>query len=804
MQSVPRRGRARRRSTCARFESPGRHGGRCPDRARPSRRRARPWPVASLLIAIFALGACESGSGGDDTPDRDPIDAGPDGSREPTPDAAADAASDAAPDAVPDAAPIVFPEACQGDRCDCAEAAVALRENLCYAQAAAAEPGGDVVVVGYIHPDDGAPAWVARFAPGGGVRWSHGLQEGRGASSVTATPGSRWVVGGRTSGQGDALQCSVPWLAGLDPHGRIVWQRTIPACGRVKALATLGGGDVVAAVTADGIRLVATNASDGSALWSSLVPESRAGDQPSGLFVDDDDVVHLSAVLSPQSATPRGLFARYAPDGDPLALERTELSDDGRVTAGPLGGTDAELRITYALVGPHEQSRIERVDADGHVAWSIPTPPFELASTVVPLADGAMFTTKDLTRVMGISSDGVLRFVQSLTEYPVSLSASLAARPDGRAVLALNHFGQPRGTLLTTVDADGDGPLLEPNCGWPQVVGPASVLVNLHARDGMIHLHRRRRAEGYEVPYATVLGADGHRRDTRPLDAPVFEGALIASSAPIAGGWLFAGLRDERAWAARVDFDGTVRWTLPEAQSAELFAIGLIAPTADGGWSLAADRRPVPGSTHGPIARLLRFDADGALLWAREYGDPEREHTRRSLAALPDGGFALGGDFGVAGGGARRRPYVLRVDADGEQRWLYESPPLDDFARVVAALPLVDGGVVVFETGRVVRMRDGEIDGVLVERAQTYRQVVADGDGFVALVQDAEGAFVVRFDAALGEVERWPVPDIFLGDILTGLAVIPEGYVVLYEDDSADDVMLVIGRDGAPLCATLR
>jgi hypothetical protein len=65
----------------------------------------------------------------------------------------------------------------------------------------------------------------------------------------------------------------------------------------------------------------------------------------------------------------------------------------------------------------------------------------------------------------------------------------------------------------------------------------------------------------------------------------------------------------------------------------------------------------------------LRLDAKGNVVWDKTFGGPKDDSpTRKALAALPDGGFALaGGTYSKGAGDAD--VWVVRLDGNGNVLW---------------------------------------------------------------------------------------------------------------------------------------
>ena len=89
-------------------------------------------------------------------------------------------------------------------------------------------------------------------------------------------------------------------------------------------------------------------------------------------------------------------------------------------------------------------------------------------------------------------------------------------------------------------------------------------------------------------------------------------------------------------------------------------------------------------------AVLWRLDNNGGPLWQRSFGGPNLADEAVSLAALPGGGFALGGHTASKGAG-KQDGWLVVTDADGKQRWDRTIGTAAD-ERLTAIAPLRHGG----------------------------------------------------------------------------------------------------------------
>jgi murein DD-endopeptidase MepM/ murein hydrolase activator NlpD len=153
---------------------------------------------------------------------------------------------------------------------------------------------------------------------------------------------------------------------------------------------------------------------------------------------------------------------------------------------------------------------------------------------------------------------------------------------------------------------------------------------------------------------------------------------------------------------ARLDVTGNVQWL--RISSPRIFQLGIdgkgIAPTADGGFVVAAEYRTIYSQPQIGAKDLLvfRIDADGGILWSRTVGDGFHDARAGQIEATPDGGAIVAGYRTVAGFFLPTEMWVFKLNGDGTFAWgsLYGSAsgngtPSESASRL---LPTSDGGYV--------------------------------------------------------------------------------------------------------------
>jgi hypothetical protein len=136
---------------------------------------------------------------------------------------------------------------------------------------------------------------------------------------------------------------------------------------------------------------------------------------------------------------------------------------------------------------------------------------------------------------------------------------------------------------------------------------------------------------------------------------------------------------------------GTVQWQTPLTNdNMENGAADLVALPDGGAVVLSSVRTDFFNQN----AKLLKINADGSPAWSSEFGLPDADEFAVRLLADSDGGFTVGGygTYGAAGEGISDL-FLAKTDANGTLLWLKNYPkPATQFARDL--LRAADGGIV--------------------------------------------------------------------------------------------------------------
>ena len=116
----------------------------------------------------------------------------------------------------------------------------------------------------------------------------------------------------------------------------------------------------------------------------------------------------------------------------------------------------------------------------------------------------------------------------------------------------------------------------------------------------------------------------------------------------------------ELPFLLRIDPQGTVIWERHMSREIGFLDVTRVVSVGESGYAVSGVGRLGEG-------RLLRLDADGNLLWSKQYDGNWNIVHGFSVDVAPDGGFVIAGAAHPAGGTSV--PAVIRTDADGTVLW---------------------------------------------------------------------------------------------------------------------------------------
>jgi hypothetical protein len=114
----------------------------------------------------------------------------------------------------------------------------------------------------------------------------------------------------------------------------------------------------------------------------------------------------------------------------------------------------------------------------------------------------------------------------------------------------------------------------------------------------------------------------------------------------------------------RLDAQGNALWT---KSYTDLGWIVSAHPSHDGGWVTAGSAYAQGAGRENTDARILKFDADGELVWAATFGDQKRQEAH-GVYPIDDGGYLVAGSTESSTGGGLDT-WVARLTAGGQMVW---------------------------------------------------------------------------------------------------------------------------------------
>jgi hypothetical protein len=350
---------------------------------------------------------------------------------------------------------------------------------------------------------------------------------------------------------------------------------------------------------------------------------------------------------------------------------------DNFTTVLPTGDGGALLAGSTNSFSPTPRDAwLMKVDALGHPAWQLAYADREVATDVVEMADGYLFTagrlgvTVDRLDLVRTDPNGSIGWTKSY-DHPDGIGpARIVKTSEGGFLVA--------GTRSALTAADFFAARFD----------PAGALV-----------------------WAKTYGGDDNDDAHAAIATP--DGGFLLVGETSSFGVTFTG-----AWIVKIDAQGNLQWQRVFDQGGNFYGnIAVASPL--GGYLIG-------GHTVG-AGLLLRLDAGGAVTWGRYYDAGTDNDYLMAGAAYPDGSFGVVGSRGL---GDASELWALRISDPGNVLWsraiggaMHESAggatPYDDAGQPVAVA--ADGGLLVaaktqtfssgFEDGWLLKItKNGYID----------------------------------------------------------------------------------------------
>ena len=249
----------------------------------------------------------------------------------------------------------------------------------------------------------------------------------------------------------------------------------------------------------------------------------------------------------------------------------------------------------------------------------------------------------------------------------------------------IEQFGSARIDRAYAVLPDGAGGVFVSGDTQGDLAGPLG---------GLTDAYLARYDDAGTQLWVLQLGSD--RSDTLRALAPDGMGGAFALG-QTSGSYASPNLGGSDGIIVRFDAVGNILWSVQFGTSSEEMPQGMAADGAGGIFVVGTTGGTLPGATPGSGgAFLARFDANGALSWARQFGASLLENPRAVTADGMGGAFVTGTtvDFNGSSFNFPIDSFVARFDAGGTRLWTTKyttaDPLLHTSANAVAALPSGD------------------------------------------------------------------------------------------------------------------
>jgi hypothetical protein len=229
------------------------------------------------------------------------------------------------------------------------------------------------------------------------------------------------------------------------------------------------------------------------------------------------------------------------------------------------------------------------------------------------------------------------------------------------------------------------------------------------------------------------------RYDLGYADAPT-------SVRPVPGGFVVGGRTSSsgQAWVMKLDANGGIVWHRRYGYLASSVTTGpprevRVRPTPDGGYVVAAVDQRMSNATYRPLLWLAKLDAAGIETWQYAYGDLWAiDGTLNALELASDGGYVLAGvDQGEA--------LVAKVGADGALLWARWYGDAFGGANAVHEVPGVGYVVAGYRGNATTQITDPVLLALDANGALVWQRVYGGAESASAadVAPDADGGFLV-------------------------------------------------------------
>jgi len=318
---------------------------------------------------------------------------------------------------------------------------------------------------------------------------------------------------------------------------------------------------------------------------------------------------------------------------------------------------------------------IVRLDRRGKVVWqqTIGGPLTEKVFGIEATADGGVVIVGKTYSVGSggsdaliarVSPEGRLVWQHAYGEWHNDGARDIAETGDGGFIVAGSKGGETDGDLWG-VALDENGEMLwQRTHGTPGEDGAVSITVGDDGGFAVAGYTQRPGLNNFDN-WIIRLGSNGDMLWQRHFARGVFSAGTAISIAPD-GGFFVAGIaqkrtpRDSRSSIARLARDGSTLWQQLSGETGSNEAWGAAA-TDDGGVVVVSAARF--GGLGESQARLVRFGADGEVVWSRLLGGHSWDRPT-AVITTRDGGILVTG-YTTGRGAGYQDVWVIRLDGQG-------------------------------------------------------------------------------------------------------------------------------------------
>ncbi len=425
----------------------------------------------------------------------------------------------------------------------------------------------------------------------------------------------------------------------------------------------------------------------------------------------------VASALPAQIKAPTDTWVRLLGSaGDDTAQSITASVDGGFGVFGYTEGAGAGL---YDFL-------IAKLNASGEPVWikTLGGAAYDYATSITAMPDGgfvvAGYTSSagagvDDALIVKLDSNGEPVWAKTLGSAAYDYAVSVTATSDGGVGIAgyiQNDAARTIDWLIAKLDANGNKVWMKRLNGAGSDVGTSIVATS----DGgfVVAGYTTSAGAGNQDFLILKLDSNGNKLWARTVGGANNEQALLVTPT-LDGGYVVtgytesAGVGDKDLLVVRLDGNGNKVWVKTLGGVGEDVAYS-IKTLSDGSFVVVGNT--ASAGAGGNDFLIAKLDANGNKVWCRTLGGAGAD-TTFSVAASPDGGFAVVGRTNSAGGG-QRDVLIAKLDADGNIdgcSWLQEvtarftqtTPTWVSVINTLLTLVEADASLVLADAGLIVQ-----------------------------------------------------------------------------------------------------